>query len=97
MNGEPIAMLILPYIDPMQYPHIKKTLEEHGAVIKKHENQFHLYFPKGTIKEDRFPMVGVPRQKITFPDGWWLIHEEGDLGRLPVIVIDPPTEEEKPA
>jgi hypothetical protein len=71
-------------------------------VIKKHDNQFHVYFPKGTVKEERFPMVGVPRQKITCPDGWWLLYEGGDVGRLPVIVIDaptkmePPTQEERP-
>ncbi len=92
MNGEPITVLILPYIDPMHYPHIKKTLEDHGAVIKKHDNQFHLYFPQGTVKE----VVGVPRQKITFPDGWWLLYEKADHGRWPVIVIDPPAQEQKP-
>ena len=90
MNTEPLTELILPWIDPSQFLHIKHTLEQHGATLRIHENAHHITFPVGTIQKDQPHMVAVPRQKIVFPDGWWLLYEHGGKGRLPRIVIDPP-------
>jgi hypothetical protein len=94
MSSEPISELILPWIDPSQFPHIKHTIEEHGGRVTIQHTKYHLSFPAGTVQQDRPHMVGVPRQKIIFPDGWWLMYEHGDRGRLPVIVIDAPKEEQ---
>jgi hypothetical protein len=69
--GKSIPMIILPYIDPTQYPHIKEIIGKHGGNVTIHEAQFHLYFPEGTVQEVLNPMVGVPRLKILFPDGYW--------------------------
>ena len=91
---QPILELILPWIDPSQFPHIKQTIEAHGGTITIQGTYYHLSFPEGTVQQDKDHMVGVPRQKILFPDGWWLLYEHGNRGRLPVIVIDAPKEGE---
>jgi hypothetical protein len=86
----PISELLLPWIAPSQFPHIKHTIEAHGGTVTIQEGKYHLSFPEGTVQQDKDHMVGVPRQKIIFPDGWWLLYEHGDRGRLP----DAPQEEQ---
>ena len=90
MNSEPATSLILPWIEPSQFPHIKHTIEQHGGSVKIQENAYHITFPVGTTQKDLPHMVEVPRQKIIFPDGWWLLYEHGNGSCLPRIVIDPP-------
>jgi hypothetical protein len=95
--GKPIPMIILPYIDPTAYHHIKETIGKHGGNVTIHETQFHLYFPEGTVQEVLNPMVGgVPRLKILFPDGYWFVYEIADKGRLANIWVDPQPEEKEP-
>ena len=88
MNTEPATSLILPWIDPSRFLHIKHTLEQHGATLTIQENAYHIAFPLGTIQKDLPQREEVPRQKIVFPDGWWLLYEHARESRLPQILVD---------
>ena len=97
MNSQPLAQLILPWIEPAEFPHIKEAMSKHGGTITIVAHTYHCSFPAGTIQEALPPRDGVPRHKILFPDGWWFLYEHASGSRLPQLIVDLPQGEQPDA
>lgn len=84
MSGEMpqlITEVSLPPFRPGLADALRPILEAHGATLEERISGCHVYFPKGTTMQRRWPVVQTTRYDVRLPDGYVLLYEVGRDGR----------------